>query len=486
MPWSEGVQPLRMQRVAVVAPARHERDVLVRLADAGVAELDRPEVRDQTAGGAAGPATALLLQLPDTAALQPRLAATAPDLPALVAAGRADLVAGEAQLETYLAVAVRRRQVTGWAGWVPSAELDALAGTLAGVGGGVVPLSLPRGLDPPTMLRPGGQVRRSMTPLVETYATVPYRDVDPTLLAGLAYVLMFGMMFGDVGHGALLVLAGIALGLGRPRRWARFRKVWPFVVGAGTAAAFFGLLYGEFFGPTGVVPVLWLSPLEEPVTLLTAALGVGAVLLAGAYTVGAVNRWREGGWPHALVAASGIAGATLFAGLGLVLLGVDADLHWLVVLGVVTALGGVALAYVGFIANAGGSAAGLTQATVELFDMVLRLGTNVVSFARLAAFGLTHAALGLVVWDATVALWGRGGGWLLAAVTVFLLGNAVAFTLEALVAGVQALRLEYYELFSRVFSAEGRPFRPWHVPLDVPAAESVATDLVPTTPGRKP
>jgi V/A-type H+-transporting ATPase subunit I len=146
----------------------------------------------------------------------------------------------------------------------------------------------------------------------------------------------------------------------------------------------------------------------------------------------------------------------------------------------------VALAYVGFIANAGGSAAGLTQATVELFDMVLRLGTNVVSFARLAAFGLTHAALGLVVWDATVALWGRGGGWLLAAVTVFLLGNAVAFTLEALVAGVQALRLEYYELFSRVFSAEGRPFRPWHVPLDVPAAESAATDLVPTTPGRKP
>jgi V/A-type H+/Na+-transporting ATPase subunit I len=470
MPWSEGVQPLRMQRVAVVAPVRRERDVLVRLADAGVAEIDRPEVRDQAAGGAPAPATALLLQLPDTAALQPRLAATAPDLAALVAAGRADLVAGEAQLESYLAAGVHRRQVTGWAGWVPSAELDGLAGALARVGGGLVPLPLPRGVDPPTMLRPGGQVRRSMTPLVETYATVPYRDVDPTLLAGLAYVLMFGMMFGDVGHGALLVLAGIALGLRRPRRWARFHKVWPF---------------GEFFGPTGVVPVLWLSPLEEPVRLLTAALGVGAVLLAGAYAVGAVNRWREGGWPHALVAASGIAGATLFAGVGLVLLGADAALHWLVVLGVVTALSGVVLAYVGFLANAGGSVAGFTQATVELFDMVLRLGTNLVSFARLAAFGLTHAALGLVVWEATVALWGRGGGWLLAAVTVFLLGNAVAFTLEALVAGVQALRLEYYELFSRVFSTEGRPFRPWHVPLDVPAAESAATDLVPT-PGRKP
>ena len=49
---------------------------------------------------------------------------------------------------------------------------------------------------------------------------------------------------------------------------------------------------------------------------------------------------------------------------------------------------------------------------------------------------------------------------------VFVIGNAVAFTLEGLVAAIQALRLEYYELFSRVFDIEGRPFRPWHVPLN--------------------
>ena len=47
---------------------------------------------------------------------------------------------------------------------------------------------------------------------------------------------------------------------------------------------------------------------------------------------------------------------------------------------------------------------------------------------------------------------------------VFVVGHVVAFGLEALVAGVQALRLEYYELFSRIFVTEGRPFRPWHVP----------------------
>jgi V/A-type H+-transporting ATPase subunit I len=108
----------------------------------------------------------------------------------------------------------------------------------------------------------------------------------------------------------------------------------------------------------------------------------------------------------------------------------------------------------------------VTQASVALFDTVLRLGTNLVSFARLAAFGLTHAAIGLVVWDGTTALWGTGVLRTVAAAVLFAVGNALAFALEGLVAGVQALRLEYYELFSRVFTGEGRPFRPWHVPLD--------------------
>jgi V/A-type H+-transporting ATPase subunit I len=347
-------------------------------------------------------------------------------------------------------------------------ELPGLQRGLAAVGAAAVPLTTPRGVDPPTLLDRRTEVRRSFTPLVETYGTVPYADVDPSVLAGLAYMLMFGMMFGDAGHGALLVLAGLALRAGRPARLARYRKIWPFVAGSGLVAMCFGLLYGEFFGPTSVVPVLWLAPLEEPVALMAVALALGAALLAGAHALGIVNRLREGGWPLALSAPSGIAGAALLAGLGLVVLGVSADLGWAVLAGGLVMAGGVALAAVGFLATAGGGATGATQAVVEVFDAVIRVGTNLVSFVRLAAFGLTHAAIGSIVWDGTVALWRSGGLLLLASVAVFLLGNVLAFALEALVAGVQALRLEYYELFSRVFTGEGRPFRPWHVPTDHP------------------
>ncbi|MYR22075.1 ATPase, partial [Streptomyces sp. SID6137] len=74
-----------------------------------------------------------------------------------------------------------------------------------------------------------------------------YADLDPSWPAGLTYVAMFGIMFGDVGHGALLVLGALALRLGRPRRLARLRPLWPFLAGAGIASMLAGAAYGEFF-----------------------------------------------------------------------------------------------------------------------------------------------------------------------------------------------------------------------------------------------
>ncbi|BBX82646.1 V-type ATPase 116kDa subunit family protein [Mycolicibacterium aubagnense] len=467
MPWPKTMAPVRMERIALLAPSDALRDALVLVAAAGVVQLDSTGPQDNSVSNEA----AQRLQRLGSSGPTPMLCAIAPDLAELENAGRADLLAGETQLAERAAAAVHRDEVAAVTGWCPGSELDALAVALGSVATAVVPLPRPPGVDPPTLL--GGQrLGRSFAPLVRTFGTVPYRDVDPTVPAGVAYVVMFGMMFGDAGHGALLIAIALLLRSGRIRRFAGLRQLWLFVAGAGIAATAFGALYGEFFGPTGVLPVLWLAPMAEPVRLLGFAIGVGAVFLAVSYAIGIMNRWREGGARLALYAPTGIAGATLFLGVTMAVAGVVLATSWLVIVGAVTAVTGLVLATVGLFSESGGGATGVAQTGVGAFDLVVRLGSNLVSFARLAAFGMTHAALGWVVWQATVALTGLGMLGVVAAVIVFVVGNVITFALEALVAGVQALRLEFYELFSRVFVGEGNPFEPWRIPTFTPEVAS--------------
>jgi V/A-type H+-transporting ATPase subunit I len=413
MSWRDTLSPARMERVALVAPEQHRHHVLAEVARSAAVELDLPY----------SPGT------------------------------------GPEEFDKAAAAAVVSGPIAAWVGWAPAKQLSGLTEMLAPLGAAVVPLVRPRGVEPPTLIT-GADPARVPRILVDTYGTVPYADIDPSRLAVAAYVVMFGIMFGDVGHGALLVAAGFILRSGRIARLKTLQKTWSFVTVAGLTSMFFGLLYGEAFGPTGLVPVLWIAPLANPIELMIAAMVFGAVLLAGAYVIGTVNRFREGGWGYALYAQSGVAGSLLFVALGLLAWGLFSDLSPLVVTAVILAVAALVLLFVGYFIDAGGGGTGVFEAGVEVVDAVVRLGSNVVSFARLAAFGLTHAALLMIVWEATSALWAPD--WRAAvAILIFVIGNIVTFALEALVAGIQALRLEYYELFSRIFQTEGRPFHPW-------------------------
>ena len=434
MPWRETLSPIRMERIALTCPRDALRPVLTEVAASGAVELELPyEPGD-----------------------------------------------GPEELDRAAGAAVIHGPVAGLVGWAPSRQLAGLGKVLEPHGAAAVPLRRPRGAQPPTQLT-GNEGKRKVPPLqrllVDTYTTVPYADLDPARIAGVAYVVMFGMMFGDAGQGLLLVLAGLLIRFLKVPWLERWRRTWLFITGAGAMAVVFGVLYGEFFGPTHVLPVLWLEPLEEPIPLIVAALVLGAVLLAGSYALGTINRVREGGWAYALYARSGLAGALLFAAIGLVAWGLLAGSGAILVFAGVAALIALVLIFIGLFAESGGGPTGGLQASVELVDTVVQLASNLVSFTRLAAFGLTHAALMMVVWQATTAIWEPG--WrIIPAVLMFVLGNALTFALEGLVAGIQALRLEYYELFSRVFTEEGRPFRPWTPSLDSPA--SGRTGTVPT------
>jgi V/A-type H+-transporting ATPase subunit I len=460
MPSRELFLPVPMSRVAVVAPKVRLRDALVSVAAAGTVEL----VGTLPAGGGEELEALRRVEQVDPALVDESacLSAAEVDVAHLEGARARGMLAGEVELGRRAAMARERGSFSVLVGWTPRRQVAGLEERLEAVGGGVVELQRPAWVDPPTYFSPT-PVRRSFRPLVTTYGVTPFADVDPTPFAAISFVVMFGMMFGDVGHGLVLAALGLAARHARTGRLRPFRPLWPFLVACGLVAAVFGLLYGEAFGPTGLVPTLWLHPVDQPGQLLVVAIGVGVVVLAISHIYGIVNRWREAGPGSALLSQTGVAGLTTLLGASSAALGAYVDETVAVYAGLAVLVSGALLLAAGFVTAAGGGV-GLLQAGIELVDALVRIASNVLSFTRLAAFGLMHAALGAVVFHAARGLWGGLVGAILAT-AVFLAGNAVAFSLELLVTGIQALRLEFYELFSRVFAGEGHPFLPWALPV---------------------
>jgi V/A-type H+-transporting ATPase subunit I len=457
--------PARMVRVAVVSPRDRLRDTLVVLADAGVFELSS---RLPAPSGETLEALRRVERGSRARAARPSLTSARVPAAELERKGASDLLAGEVELERCAATAIEHGSFAALVGWTPTYELGGLAARLSGVGAAAIELDRPPWAEPPTLIA-RRRIARPFRPLVETYGSARYADVDPTLFAALAFVLMFGMMFGDVGHGALVALLALCLRFLKGGRLASLRRIWPLPFAAGLSAAFFGFLYGECFGPTGIVPTLWLDPIDDAPALLAAAVVVGAGLLTASYAFGTVNRWREEGMLAAIVAPSGVAGTAIFLGGGIA--GAGWYLHALPVeiAGATSACVGLVLLASGYALHAGRGGLAVLEVAVEVVEGVIRICASTISFTRLAAFGVMHAALGAAVWDATRALWGSVTGSVVAVLVMFV-GNALAFSLELLVAGVQALRLEYFELFSRVFAGEGHVFSPWHI--DVTKEES--------------
>ena len=95
------------------------------------------------------------------------------------------------------------------------------------------------------------------------------------------------------------------------------------------------------------------------------------------------------------------------------------------------------------------------EAFFELFDVMLSYFSNTVSFVRIGAFAVSHAAMMEVV----LMLAGAEAGspnWI-----VVILGNIFVTAMEGLIVAIQVLRLEYYEMFSRFYKGNGRAFQPF-------------------------
>jgi V/A-type H+/Na+-transporting ATPase subunit I len=369
----------------------------------------------------------------------------AEDLRAALARARLDLEVCEA-----LRRFPSRDGVTVVSGWVPARRLAAVeAQVRAAAAGPLVVESLPPAggrRDVPSLVRNPPWLR-PFAVLVDTYGLAGYDELNPTLVAAVVFLFMYGMMFGDLGHG--LLLAGIGLLL---------RRITPFgtvVAAAGVAATLFGALYGVAFGAKVMEP-LWLQPLHAIFPLLIASVAAGAVILNLGFALNLVSAWRIRDWPRFWLDKSGVLGVALY---------------WALLGGGVAALSGRLPVVAWLLAVAPLAAATwlreplaerlqgrrprwadhLLTGFFELFEAVIAYLSNSLSFVRLGAFAVAHEGLsGMVLRYATGST-----GWV-----TFLLGTALIVGFEGLIVGIQAMRLQYYEFFGRFFQGRGQPFRP--------------------------
>ncbi len=315
---------------------------------------------------------------------------------------------------------------------------------------------------------------RPFESLVFNYGTVGYTEIDPTPILALSFLLMFGMMFGDVGHG--LVLFG--LGYWIFKKFYQFLDYGIIVMECGVSSMLFGVLYGSIFGIEHWLPALWLHPAEDMNTFMAFAIGLGVFMISAGVILNVINSFRRKDYESGILGHYGILGGVFYwmcVGLGLKYavqghLGVSTTT---LILLLAVPLSGIffrePLGHLLFKKQHGEEGGGkifpsgigmfIMEAVIEIMDVVIHYLGNTVSFIRTAAFALAHGGLFIAVFSlADILAQLKGGG--LWYVLVIIIGNIGIIALEGLVVSIQTIRLEYYEFFSKFFHGGGEKFTP--------------------------
>ncbi len=329
-----------------------------------------------------------------------------------------------------------------------------------------------RNQTPPVILKNPPFIRRYEF-YVKMYGLPCHNEIDPTAFVAFTYTLFFGIMFGDAGQGLVVALIGALM--------YKFKKVeiGKILVPCGIMGMIFGFLYGSVFGfeelLTPVHQKLFgtqgkLIEVMEPDSInliIYGSVAIGIVTIAIAMLVNIVSSLKRRDYESAFFGANGVSGFVFYVSLvaGLIcqmMLGIEimnvAYILCLIVLPLILIflrepLGKLAEGKKNWKPESWGEYC--MQSFFEVFEICLSYVTNTMSFLRVGAYILVHAGMMLVVFTLAEMVGGPVGYTL-----ILIIGNGIVMALEALLVAIQVLRLDYYEIFSRFYIGEGRPFIP--------------------------
>jgi len=273
---------------------------------------------------------------------------------------------------------------------------------------------------------------------------------------------MFGAMFGDIGHGACLIIIGLLLRKKNASQW--LRNASTLLLYCGSSACIFGALYGSFFGIE--FASLWLKPIKNIMEVFKVSIYLGIAMITIGIIINVVNAFMDKDYAKAFFDKSGlIVGVIYWAGIGLlskifISRGDIPEIYSLLIAAGVFALFLFPIIQCIVKKRHGHLMESFMESLVDILEVFMGYLANTVSFIRVAAFALAHAGLFIAIFELarivhTAGLSGEVFSW-----TVLILGNAFAIALEGLVVGIQSVRLNYYEFFSKFFMTGKSVYKP--------------------------
>lgn len=309
--------------------------------------------------------------------------------------------------------------------------------------------------------------------LVRMMGTPGNSEVDPTPAAAVAYTVIFGVMFGDLGQGLILGAAGFFLSKYGEKKHGERNSISDFggiMIWCGLSAAFFGILYGSVFSYEHLIPALLFHPMENMMELFIMAIMAGVIFISAGLVFNIINGLMSGHYEEALFGTKGAAGLAVYLTVIYFVMRYifDGVLPGLNLLAAVLLPPGILFAFrgpLGYLLFHGesifphGLFEYLVESMVEIIEMFSGFLGNTISFIRAGAFALSHAGLSIAVFTLAEIIDPsmKSAG----AIAAIITGNLFIILLEGLVCSIQSMRLEYYEFFGKFFKGDGVAFAPF-------------------------
>ncbi|WP_106460320.1 V-type ATPase 116kDa subunit family protein [Anaerococcus sp. Marseille-P3915] len=343
-------------------------------------------------------------------------------------------------------------------GWVPNSKVKEFESLSKKYDKTNVEVKKKYNQEPPTKLR-NNKLFRPFEFLVNMYGAPNYNEIDPTPFFAVTYMLLYGMMFGDLGQGLVFILLSFFVDKINKTFGSLIRRI-------GFSACFFGLMYGSFFGIETLIPTLLIKPFDNIMKVLIASVAFGIMLLVIAYCLGIYNKLvKQKNIEEGIFGKEGLAGLLMMISFVLLILNIvkvnplpmPFALCLLILSIIMIVFSKPISAKIEKRDEVFESSASdyYVESSFSIIEALLSVFSNLVSFTRVGAFAINHVGL-YMAFEVMSKLVGGG----IFGIIILIFGNVLIIGLEGMIVFIQGLRLEFYEMFSKYYQGNGRKFRP--------------------------